>query len=73
LTFDLLRRRGRLGFRELRLGRLLLVGAHRIEAAAQRLHQVHDLRRLLGLRRDDLLPATLASMICRSPSWYSSL
>ena len=37
------------------LRRLLLAAAHAIEALAQRLHQVDDLRRLLDLRRDDLL------------------
>ena len=44
-----------------------------VEALAQRLHQVDDLRRRLDLRRHDLLAGDLASMICRSPSWYSSL
>jgi hypothetical protein len=44
--------------------------ADRIEALAQRLHEVHHLRRRAPPRRarHDLLARDLASMICRSPS-----
>ena len=43
--------RGRLGNR--RLGRLLLLAADRVEAAAQRLHEIHDLGgRFFGGRHD---------------------
>src|SRR5687768_5585899 len=44
---------------DLRLHRLLLLGAHRVEALSQRLHEVDDFRRLGHLGGDDFLAGDL--------------